>query len=244
MMKQISGKIIVFALIIFLSNSVFGQEAKPEMSKDEIIQKAWKAMFGDLKNEDIKSIYVEGYFHGSDVPNKTTSKRPNLFRNEVSSGVLVFDGERAAWAERYPDEEGNPREGEILEEYHWMHFEVDIALYFPAIFEFPSELRGIEAVNGSDTYVFFVRLPMGGRTIYWVDTTSYLITRRAVNYSMDEDADYWENLMMEYIDYDGILFPAGFTYEREGKIEKGIYKNVRLNINPDNEIFQIPEELR
>lgn len=243
-MKQYElNRVILFLIITFAFFISINSQDK-NIAKEEIINKAWKAMFGDLKNEDIKSIYVEGYFHGREVPNKTTTKRPNLFRNEVSSGILVFDSERAAWAKRSPDEDGNLREGEILEEYHWMHFEVDIALYFPAFFEYESELGGVVDVDGSDSYEIFVRLPMGGRTIYYVDAESYLITKRAVNYSMDEDADYWINNMMDYIGYNGILFPAGFTYEGKDGQEEGIYKNVKFNIEPKDEIFQIPEELK
>jgi hypothetical protein len=30
-----------------------------------IIKKSWQALFGKLKREEVKSLYVEGFFHGS-----------------------------------------------------------------------------------------------------------------------------------------------------------------------------------
>jgi hypothetical protein len=94
----------IFIIWMTLPGFLLGQGAEP--SKDEIIQRAWTAMFGNARSEDIRSLYVESFFHGSATPSRQTVKRPNLFRNEVSSGVLVFDGKRAAWVERGPDENG------------------------------------------------------------------------------------------------------------------------------------------
>lgn len=227
-----------------MATNAMARTADTTITKEEIVAKAWKAMFGELKNADIKSVYVEGYFHGSTVPNRMTVKRPNLFRNEVSSGVLVFDGRRAAWAKRGPDKEGNPRGPEMIDPAQWRHFEVDIALVFPAFFEFPTEFQGIEKVNGVDAYRLFVRLPLGSSVIYFIDSASFLVTRRLVCWDGDADPELWENLIDGYMKIDGILYPDGYTYEGREGMEKGFYKNVRFNVDPADEIFQIPEELK
>jgi hypothetical protein len=229
-------------LACMIAVNAMGQAGDATLTKEEIIAKAWKAMFGDLHNKDIRSIYVEGYFHGSTKPSRITVKRPNLFRNENPSGVLVFDGKRAAWAKREPDDKGNPRGPELIEAKYWRHFEVDIAIVFPAFFDHPSEFKGIEKVNGADAYRLYVPLPLGGNVTYFIDSKNFLVTRRLVGWDGDPN-DLWENLVENYEDHGGIRFPDGYAFQgREGR-EKGTYKNVRFNIDPGDELFQIPEEL-
>jgi catechol 2,3-dioxygenase-like lactoylglutathione lyase family enzyme len=171
-----------------------------------------------------------------------TVKRPNLFRNENPSGILVFDGQRAAWAKREPDEKGNPRGPELIEAKSWRHFEVDIAILFPAFFDHAAEFRGIEKVNGADAYMLHVPLPLGGSVTYFVDGKSFLVTRRLVYWDGDPK-DSWENLIEGYSDHDGIRFPDGYSFPGNKGLEKGLYKNVRFNIDPKDELFKIPEEL-
>lgn len=213
-----------------------------EISKEEIIQKAWKAMFGDLKNEDVKSFYVETFFHGSTVPSRMTVKRPNLFRNEVSSGVLVFDGKRAAWAVRVPDEKGNPRGPELIEPESWRHFEVDIAVLIPAFFDYPAEDKGRDTVEGAEAHVLRVNLPLGSFVTYFIDAKTFLITKRLVNWNGVEGED-WENLLDDYVDFNGVRFPTSCRYPGRNGQEKGTYQNVKININPADELFVLPADL-
>ncbi len=238
------GKVMLLWLACMIVTGARGQSGDEAITKDDIIAKSWKALFGERHDKDIQSIYFEGYFHGSTVPNRTTIKRPNLFRNEVKSGVLVFDGQRAAWVKREPDEAGNPRNPELITPSDWKHFEVDIALAFPAFFDHPAEFRGVEKVNGCDAYKLAVHLPLGGNVTYFINSQSFLVTRRLVDWDGDPKEALWENLVDGYIDYDGILFPDGYIFQgREGK-EKGLYKNVRFNINPEDGLFKIPETLK
>jgi hypothetical protein len=231
----------IFIILIISAGGLHPRSAEP--SKAEIIQKAWKAMFGGVKNEDIKSLYVESYFHGSTIPSRQTVKRPNLFRNEVSSGVLVFDGKRAAWVERKPDENGKPLSPELLDPAHWRHFEVDIALIVPAFFDYPSEYLGKEAVEGAETYKIRVNLPLGSNVIYFVDAKSFLILKRLVGWDGGSPTVYWENTMTGHKPYDGIVFPEGCSYPGRDGRETGTYQNVRINVDPPDELFRIPVAL-
>jgi hypothetical protein len=237
-------KLVPLLLLGMMAIGVKGQAGDAKITREDIIAKAWKAMFGELRDTDIKSIYVEGYFHGSTVPSRMTVKRPNLFRNEVASGVLVFDGQRAAWVKRGPDKDGNPRSPELIVPAQWRHFEVDIALVFPAFFDYPSEFKGLEQVNGSEAYKLYVALPLGANVTYFVDGKSFLVTRRLVSWEGDPKEELWENLIDGYTAYDGIRFPDGYVFEGSKGREKGFYKNVRFNMNPGDELFKIPEELK
>jgi hypothetical protein len=235
------------ALLVLVTPTVHGGDGEVEvrsaLTGEEVVSRAWTAMFGERRNEDVRSLYVEAYFHGSSVPNRITVKRPNLFRNEVASGVLVFDGTRAAWVRREPDEAGNPRGPELIKPEHWRHFEVYIALLFPAFFDYPSELRGIQKVNGSDAYELHVRLPLGASVTYFVDAKSFLVTRRLVDWDGAADQDLWENIVDGWLDIDGIRFPDGYAFEGRNGMEKGYYQVVRFNVEPADELFGLPEEL-
>ena len=200
-------------------------------------------MFGDREDREIRTLYVEGYFHGATVPSRITVKDPNLFRNETPSGVLVFDGKRAAWVTRAPDQAGNARGPELIEPGSWRHFEVDIALVVPAFFDHPAELKGIAQVNGSDAYELLVTLPLGGVVTYFVDAKSFLVTRRLVRWDGADDTNLWENIVNGWLDADGIRCPDGYEIEGRRGREKGLYKNVRFNVDPAAELFQIPKEL-
>jgi hypothetical protein len=226
-----------------ISLGAAGQAGDHALRKEKIISKAWKAMFGDRGDADIRSLYVEGYFHGRAKPSRKTVKRPNLFRNENPSGVLVFDGRRAAWAKREPDEKGNPRAPELIQPEYWRHFEVDIALLFPAFFDHPSELKGIEKVNGADAYRVYVPLPLGANVTYFVDAKSFLVTRRLVSWDGDPKTEPWENLITGHANCDGILFPDGYSFQGKEGMEKGYYRNVRFNVEAADELFRIPAEL-
>lgn len=240
-----SFKILITIVLLSLS-AVFleGRTESAGITKQEIIDKAWKAMFGERSNTDIRSVYLEGYFHGSTEPSRITIKRPNLLRNETKQGILVFDGHCAAWVKRGPDAHGNPQNPELIQPEYWKHFEVDIAIAFPAFFDYPSEFKGTEKVNGSDAYRLFVNLPLGGNVTYFVDSKTFLVTRRLVDWDGDPKADLWENLIDNYLDYNGIRFPDGYTFQGRNGKEKGFYKNVRFNINPADRLFSIPEDLK
>lgn len=239
--KKATGKAVLLACL--LAGSAMGMAADANISKEEIIARAWKALFGERRNADVRSIYVERDFPGSAVRSRTTVKRPNLFRNELPPGVLVFDGQRAAWAKRAPDKEGNPRGPELIEPAHWKHFEVDIALIFPAFFDYPAEFEGVERTENSDAYRIHVPLPLGGSVTYFIESRSFLVTKRLVGME-GGGSDPREEWIAGYADYDGMLFPLDYFVEgREGK-EKRSYRNVRFNTNPGDELFAIPEELK
>ena len=243
-MKQMIKTLFTAAILITASFNFYGQHGNSSITKKEIIEKSWNAMFGKLKNEEVKSIYVEGFFHGSKTPNRMTIKRPNKFRNEVRSGILVFDGERAAWVKRYPDEKGNPRHPEIIASNHWLHFEIDIALIFPAFFDYDSEYRGIKTMDGDKCYEVYVKLPKGAYLSYFIDTKDFLVKIRLVSWEGKPDDELWENIIDNYLDHDGIKFPDGYSFMGQKGREKGIYKNFKINIEPDEKQFIIPKELK
>lgn len=245
-MKDLKNMKMTLCLIIIVSiiTTIKAQEVNYEQGKDDIIKKCWNAMFGKYNINDIQSIYVECYYSNRSVPSKMTINRPNLFRNETESGVLVFDGSCSAWVDRSPDKNGNPRYPELLSIEHWKHFEIDIALIFPAFFEYECELKGATNFNGMNVYELFVELPLGGKITYFIDCMDFLIKGRLVNWSGDIDAPQLENTIYEYQNYAGVNFPEFYLYPAQNEDKKVIYKNFKININPADELFKIPRHLK
>ena len=241
MKKQLYLYISAFLVIIY--SSVNGQNPGNCISKEEIIQNTFKALFGEMSKDQVESVYLEVYSKGKKVPTKMTLKRPNLYRHEVTNGVLVFDGKKAAWVSMTPDDKGNPRSPMMIDSSHWKHFEVDIALLFPAFFEYPSEYLGKVKIEQKNAYLINVKLPLGSSVAYYIDAQDFLIKRRLVNWDGGGGLGSWQNEIENYINYNGILFPMGYKYEDESGFVQVTYSNVKFNFKPDNETFLIPMNL-
>lgn len=231
--KLITGTII---LAITLSYIVIAQQ--PALTKEQIIERSWEAMFGQVSSKKIRTIYFESYFHGREEPSRIYLKRPNLFRNESSDAILVFDGGKAAMITEA--EEGKELDKtEIVDSTYWAHFEVDIALIFPAFFEYPSEYRGINSADSDITYEIFVDLPLGGNVSYFIDPETFLVRRRLVSWEGDPDKELWENLITGYNDYNGLLFEEGYSFIGHEGREKGYFRNVKYNREFNKSLFEI-----
>lgn len=249
-MTSTKGKIILktIFLIMLLTNinRICAQEMKSTITKEEVINNAWKAMFGKLKNEDIKTIYIEcnyteGAVSGQRLSRRAFIKRPNLFRTEVSGDILIFDGNRAANIKGAPDEEGILQNTEILEHIYWKHFEIDIAIYFPAFFDYPSEFKGITKVGERDAYELHIELPLGAKVTYLVDAASFLVLKRLVNWGGTAEEYIYDHVIKGYNEYGGVLYPSGYVYPRRAGQQTVDYSKVEFNRKFNDELFKIPE---
>jgi hypothetical protein len=210
--------------------------------KDRIIKNVWEAMYGELSPDDLQTLYFESYFHGREVPGKIYVKRPNQFRNESEGITLIFDGEHAAIIDGSKADKGEAGGISLVDSAFLSHFEVDIALAFPAFFEYPSEYRGKVQVGTSDCWELFVGLPHGGHLSYFIDTSSYLVIRRLVSWDGDPEQELWENIISGYHEYKGILFESGYSFKGHEGQEEGFFRNAKFNLDLDDALFRVPEK--
>lgn len=230
----------VFPAFVLLSG-MNGQV--PELTKEQITERAWKAMFGNLKPDEVRTIYYESYFHGREEPGRIYFKRPNLIRNESNDVILIFNGKNAAIITE-AEKGSETANTEIVDTAYWAHFEVDIALIFPAFFEYPSEYKGIDVTGDDTTYEMYVDLPLGGHVTYFIDPGSFLVKRRLVSWEGDPDKELWENLIIGYNDYNGLLFEDGYSFIGEEGREEGYFRNVKYNSVFEKSLFKIPSEVK
>jgi len=245
MKKSITLKMVFQLLfIVYFSANAYGQDNTKEIAKDEIIKKSWKAMFGESKSEDIKSIYFENQVKGRTEPSISIVKRPNHFRNEIPVGIAIFNGKRGALIQNDSTEGWKNNELKILETTHWRDFEVDIAFKFPAYFDYQSKYGGRDIVNGKENFKIIVELPLGGVVTYFLDTKTFFITKQSLSWIEDSSKVVLEMFVTKYKNYNGILFPEGYYFEgRKGKVTRS-YNSIKFNINPKDELFEIPDELK
>ena len=101
--------------------------------------------------------------------------RPRWVRKDWDRGaVLVFDGQRAAFLAGPRGDDGELQGPHLVAESDWHHFEMDIALYVPAYFDYPAEYHGVVQLDSGPAHHIAVALPMGGTAEYLVDAESYL----------------------------------------------------------------------
>jgi hypothetical protein len=142
---------------------------------NEIIAACGRAMGGPDGVESLHSLSFRETGHGPGRDLLWEIRRPNLVRKERPGElVLVFDGMRAAFLEGPPLDSGALDQPHVVPAEHWHHFEMDIALYIPAFFDYPARYGGLTRVDGAAAHVIEVTLPMGGEVIYRVDAESSL----------------------------------------------------------------------
>jgi len=220
-------------MILLLINSC----TEKRLSTEEIISRCAEAMGGIHHINNLKTIRTYAVFsdHG-EHPLLFEIKRPNLSRS--AGGKLVFDGKRACWIQGI----NGDSKPELVDPEEWKDFEVEIAFVFPAIFEYPPELIGVETIDRREFYKLKVTLPLGATIIYFIDNETYLIVKAAANFKMNNNE---VNPYRDYFDYrevNDLYLPHGFTYgSRYGQI-KGWVESYEINIPFNNDYFRIPDD--
>lgn len=235
-----SNIVKTLSLLLLFSSSpmeVYGEDLG--LSKEQIIENAWKSMFGTLNNNDIGTISIEIH-RGENPPNQVLIKRPNLFRNLFEDSVLVFDGKRVVEISRNEIAAGKLTKTKLLESNHWQHFEVDIALIFPAFFDYASKLQGLRKIESKLAYELFVALPQGGTINYFVDVKNFKLVKIIARWEGNPAHRDFKVMIDRYVAYDDFEFPVGYSYtSRKGKDVQVKYKGVRINIPIEDALFDV-----
>lgn len=160
-------------------------------------------------------------------------KRPNLVR---MGDNLAFDGKQAFWIN------ADGTRGEMVPEEEWKDFEMDIAWYVPAFFDYPAEYMGTEIVDDIETHKLQVTLPLGAVMTYNLDAQTYLIYRASSDVTIGDKEYHYERMYSDYRLVDGILYPHAFTYAGRDGVEVLTATMVKLEFNTPlgDELFSIP----
>ena len=209
-------------------------------SADIIINKYIDAVGGKAKLEAIRTIYMEGSIlaRGQKNISKTWIVNDKESRNEfTSNGFNSWSIVRTDSAWSY-----NPRRGQKPPE-PWPADRVKIArngldIAGPLVDYkekgYTAEYKGIEQIEGSDTYKIEVKLNELVTKTYYIDLDSYLILRVRSKFTTPNRTSYSST---DYSNYqktkDGYVFPMQMAELKYSKIE--------VNTDIDDRIF-IPKK--
>ncbi len=209
---------------------------------EQIVAMAAEAMAGAGRIEDLSTLRIRTVYPDHQYPVVTEVGRPNRMRTEgVGSYVLVFDGERGAFLERPPAEDGTPQGPELIDAKYLRDLELDIAFVFPAFFDHPAEYLGREMVEGVDTHKLGVILPLGVHTTYFIDAESYLPIKVVANVTVDGIEYHPGRVFSDYEDKGGMMYPRTVTYWwTPDNVETAVVDLVEVNVSLGEDRFVIP----
>lgn len=212
-----------------------------EPTTERIVARAARAMAGSGRIEDVKTLRVSMVYPDHEYPVITEIRRPDRMRTWGGKHVVVFDGQRGAFLERSPAADGTPRGPELIDPRYVKDFELDIAFLFPAFFDHPSEYLGRELVEGVEAHKLRVVLPLGIRTVYFVDAESHLPIKVTADVTIDGAEYHPGRIFMDYQDRGGLKYPRAVTYWwTADKVETALVELVEVNVPLGEERFAIP----
>ena len=223
-------------LILFLLTACQPKPVTP-MTAERLVEECAKAMGGIEKIDALETMRTTQHWPDHGLI-RYEIKRPNLVR---MGDDLVFDGERAAWV-KGRNADGTLREAELVPQDEWKDFEMDIAWYVPAFFDYPAEYIGTEIVDNIETHKLQVTLPLGAVMTYNLDAQTYLVYRAASDVTVGDKEYHYERTYSDYRLHDGILYPHTFTYAGRDGVEvlTATMKKLEFNLPLEDEQFSVP----
>ncbi|MFC1574452.1 hypothetical protein ACFL3Z_00035 [Gemmatimonadota bacterium] len=220
-----------------------GPLSAQQVTAEDVVTACAEALGGRATIDSFRTLRIRYTLPDHSGQSHIEIKRPNLIR---SGDVVVFDGKRAAFLDRGPAADGTPRPAQLIDREEWKDFEVDIARYFPAFFDYPSEYLGMEALEGIETHKLDVVLPLGGKVTYYIDAATYLpfMVESRVNLFGKEYRS--QRFLGDYREVGGILYPHQFTYySPHVRVMYSLTLDaLEINIPLDNERFRLPPSIR
>lgn len=213
-------------------------DAAEQLTAEDIVARCAEAMGGEHGIETLRTLRFQLSAPNRPEPTMWEIERPNWVRKErIGDMVLVFDGSRAAFLQAPANEDGTPGVPNVVDQEHWHHFEMDIALYVPAFFEYAATYVDTTSVRGSAAHLLHVTLPMGGVVEYAIDAESFLPTKISL-------PDWGYDVFLD--DYRDI---AGYKYFHKVRSsadedDTTSLENLVINVNLGQSRFAIPDSLR
>ena len=219
---------------------------QPAPTAERIVARVASAMTAGGEIEDLKTLRIRMVYADHEYPVVTEISRPSRMRTEgVGNYVLVFDGERAAFLESPPAEDGTPQDPALVDPRYLRDLELDIAFAFPAFFDFPAEYQGRELVEGVEAHKLGVTLPLGVHMTYFVDTGSHLPIRVLADVTVDGTEYHPGRAFSDYEDWGRLMYPRTVTYWwMPDSVETAVVESVEVNVPLGEDRFSIPADIQ
>gem|GEM_PF-6474 len=215
----------------------------PGITADQVVEDYLNAIGGRAKISGIKdmqstsSMQVQGMAFGI----KTFQKGRNKYAVEMSMNGQVmnkqfYDGEKGGQSAMGQVED---LVGEQLGDFKEQALFCKEATYKTGGYKY--ELKGIEAINGSNAYVIEVVRPDGKKITEYYDTkTSLKLREVSTGTGMDGNPSVQTIDMMEYKDVNGVKLPHGMTVSGAFPVPfKVVVTEIKLNAGVDDAMFKL-----
>jgi len=239
MKRQLSIACVSLIVIVGAPTTLNAQQVTAE----DVVAACAEAMGGSAAIDAIRTIRLQYRLPDHGGPTVLEIKRPNLLR---IGDIAVFDGTRAAMLERPPLPDGTERPAELVDAEGWMDFEMQIGWFFPAFFDYPSEYRGIEIIEGIETHKLDVKLPLGARLTYYVETATHLPLMLESHTPLGGKDYRYTKFFGDYKETAGVLYPREYTYYsfHVRRMFTVTVDELEINVSLDDDRFAIPSRLR
>ena len=235
-------KALFLLLVVALPfSNLSGQTAS--LTVEEIVGKYIKAV-GD--SEELKSLRLSGHYtsRGLEYPFTITQVRPDRFHLEVINDgkkvVAAFDGE-AIWEM----DEIRPTSPQPIRDLRTKTFIEALADLNGAVVDFEAKghqvaLVALETIDGTPTYHLAVTLKSGRVEEWYLDSTSFLLVRKAIKVVRGDRSFEQSLYFLDYKEFGGFMIQQ-YIERLDGHRVKG-YEISEVEINPqvDNRIFSMP----
>lgn len=231
-------RVTLFFVLLVMAIGLFGSEGE-KLTAEKILQKHIKAIEVSSKVEDMKSIkftqYVERYrgdiFYYIERPNKIWKEYP------TRGLVLMFDGKKSYVLKG----KTGPYTTGVLPVDHWWHFEFDIALVFPVLYDYPVKYMGDKVIDGVRHHELKLKMPLGTVFSYFIDLKTSLISMVRLEYKNDKgETAFADRYFADYRPTGGLLMPfKNASVNREtGEKKFETYKSIEINPEKGNIHFK------
>ncbi|MEW6369048.1 MAG: hypothetical protein AB1714_30845 [Acidobacteriota bacterium] len=241
-MRDHGGCWLAAGLVVALASSRWPAAGQPSARADQIVALCAKAMGGmetirALRTLRIGIVYPD---HGA-APIFCEIRRPNKIRTRIT----VFDGTRGCLLKDPTGQTGASFRPRLIPDDELKDFEVDIAWFIPAFFDYPYEHLGSEVAGGTEMHKLAVSLPLGAKMTYYVDGDAFLVRRAASDIVVGGNDYHMERAFSDFEPAGGILFPRSFVYPgRQDGTQTATVASIEVNIPLSDDDFRIPVDVQ
>lgn len=235
--------LILVAALGGLSVHAAPEPPDPCPSAESLLARCMEAMGGRERIQQIRSLQVTWRMRDGKPLRRHDVERPRRLRSTSPGGDwrVVFDGTRiCAWGGLQPGDAPGPRlltDPEKPED-----FDIDLALLFPAVFEYPTTSLGMERIDGIALHRLRVLSPHGVELVTFLDAKTFLPVRLHIHFTKGGETYNNVRLFSDFRNVEGLLYPHTITGVTPQKRYAFHVEKVVLNPVFPPHHFAIPEE--
>jgi predicted aspartyl protease len=235
-------RIRTIGLLLSLGWMVLPVAAAESLTVEQVVARCAEALGGAGKIASVRTLRITVDYPNRKIPCVVEIKRPNRIRSEADY-ILVYDGKRCGYLKGAPSKDGRDPGPKLLPAEEGKDFEVDIAFFFPAFFDYPAQYEGLGTVEGREYHKMAVVLPLGIKVTYFLDAKTFIPARIVAEIPNKGVVYKCEHAVGDYARTDGLLFPRTSDAQSWGPPGLAKITSVEVNVPLGDDRFEMPDGL-